>query len=176
MTDIIVLPKRELALPRGHWHVQKWESKEHELSGDKPLWEEEFDNGITDAGIHFVLDRFTNVGTPSALSWYGGLINNSGFTGLAAADTAASHSGWTELTDYSESVRQTLNFSAAASRAISDSISFSINATVAVNGLFVISDNTKSGTSGTLFSTASFSSVQNFVNGNTATANYTLSD
>ena len=160
----------------GKWRIRTWESLAHAKDGRDPMDEFEQRNGITDVGIHFVLDRFTDVGTPSALAWYAGLIDNSGFTGLAAADTMASHAGWTESTAYSESVRQTLSFSAAASRTISDSVTFSINATVTINGLFINSDNTKSGTTGTLFSTASFASTASLVSGNALTANYSLSD
>lgn len=179
----IILPADQLILPNrrliyGRWNkVCGWRDKEHELSGENPLWETEFPNGITDVGIHFVLDRFTDIGTPAALSWSAGLIDNSGFSGVADADTAASHTGWTELQSYDEAVRQALNFSAAASRTINDSVSFSINATVTIKGIFVISDNTKGGTTGTLFSTALFSgTAPSFVSGNTFTANYTLSD
>lgn len=159
---------------RGRWTgVTAWKG---EAFNSQKLWEVDFNNGITDVGIHFALDRLTNVGSPSALSWYAGLIDNTSFTGVADTDTMASHSGWIENVDYSESVRQTLNFSAAASRTISDSVSFSINATVTIKGLFVNSDNTKSGTTGTLFSTALFATAPALVSGNTLTANYSLSD
>ena len=121
----------------GCWSVQGWESKAHELDGKDPIFELVDHNGIVDDGIHYVLDRFTDVGTPAAKTWYAGLIDNSGFTGLSDSDTHASHSGWTENTDYSEGARQTLSFSAAATRSISDSVSFSINATVTIEGLFV---------------------------------------
>ena len=165
-------------LIRGRWNVKAWESKAHELDGTSPIAVAEFSNGITDEGIHHVLDRFTDFTgpEPTLAPWYAGLIDSSGFTGVDASDTMASHTGWTENQSYSESVRQTLSFGAAAARAISDSVSFSINATVTIQGLFVPSDNTKGGTSGTLFSTALFSTPPALVSGNTLTANYTLSD
>lgn len=161
----------------GVWGLQAWESKAHEIDGRDPIFEFVDHNGIVDDGIHYVLDRFTNVGTPAAKTWYAGLINNSGFTGLSDSDTHASHSGWTESQDYSEGARQTLSFSAAATRSISDSVSFSINATVTIEGLFVSDTSTKgSVASATLFSTAQFTSAPSLVSGNTLTANYTLSD
>lgn len=163
----------------GRWsNVQAWESKAHERDGMSPMWTTEFPNGITDEGIHHVLDRFTDITAPTLTlaPWAAGLIDASGFTGVADADTMSSHSGWTEATQYDESVRQNLAFSAAATRAISDSVSFAINATKTIQGLFVSSDNTKSGTSGTLFSTALFATPPALVSGNTLTANYTLSD
>jgi len=162
----------------GHWSVAGWESKAHEADGTSPIFSMEQPNGIVDTGIHHVLDRFNDTAGPEATlaPWYAGLIDNASFTGLADADTMASHAGWIENQDYSESVRQTLSFAAAASRSISDSVSFSINATVTIEGLFVSSDSTKGGTSGTLFSTAQFASAPALVSGNTLTANYTLSD
>lgn len=163
---------------RGHHVVRAWESKAHELDGCDPVWEASVPNGITDEGIHHVLDRFTDIDGPTTTlaPWYAGLIDNSGFTGVADGDTMSSHSGWSVNQDYSESVRQTLNFSSAASRAISDTVSFSINATVTIQGLFISSDNTKGGTSGTLFSTALFGTPPALVSGNTLTSNYSLSD
>ena len=161
----------------GCWAVQAWESKAHEQDGRDPIFELVDHNGIVDDGIHYVLDRWTDVGTPAAKTWYAGLIDNAGFTGLSDSDTHASHSGWTENTDYSEGARQTLSFSAAASRSVSDSVSFSINATVTIEGLFVADNSTKgSVAAATLFSTAQFASAPALVSGNTLTANYTLSD
>jgi len=166
-------------LLKGYWKLQAWENQAHQLDGrSRPMWALEGPNGIVDTGIHHVLDRFNDTAGPEATlaPWYAGLIDNASFTGLADADTMASHAGWIENQDYSESVRQTLSFAAAASRSISDSVSFSINATVTIEGLFVASDSTKGGTSGTLFSTAQFASAPALVSGNTLTANYTLSD
>jgi len=168
---------------RGRWtgvsafrSVKAREAHLRGVAGCGPMWAIDFSNGITDVGIHFVLDRFSNVGAPSALTWYAGLMDNAGFTGVASADTALSHTGWSESVAYDESVRQTLAFSAASARAISDSVSFTMNATTTVKGLFVISDNTKSGTAGTLFSTALFVTPPALVSGNVLTANYSLSD
>lgn len=136
----------------------------------------DFDNGITDVGIHYVLDTSFR-GTAQTSTWYAGLIDNAGYTGVAASDTSASHAGWSELhTQYDEAARQTLSFAAAATRSITAEVSFTFNATKTVQGVFVISVSTKGGTTGTLFSTALFSSPPGLVSGNVLTANYTLSD
>lgn len=135
----------------------------------------EFPNGITDVGIHYLLEAGFRGGTAIS-SWYAGLIDNSGYTGVNASDTMSSHTGWSESTDYNESVRQTLSFGAAASRQITAQVSFTMNATKTIQGIFVTSDNTKSGTTGTLWSTALFASAPSLVSGNVLTANYTLSD
>jgi hypothetical protein len=161
---------------RGRWTgVQAWKGRPNQ---SELLWSVDFPNGITDEGIHHALDRFTDITgpEPTLAPWHAGLIDNASFTGVDTSDTMASHTGWIENQDFSESVRQQLNFSAAATRTISDSVSFSINATVTIRGLFVTSDNTKGGTSGTLFSTALFATPPSLVSGNSLTANYSLSD
>ncbi len=166
---------------RGRWNASVWKNAAHREAflrgepGVEPLLTNAFDNGVTDVGIHYVLDTSFR-GTAAITTWYALLMDNASYTGVAAADTMASHSGWIENVDYDESVRQTLSFAAASSRAISDSVSFTMNATVTIKGLGVNSDNTKSGTTGTLFSTALFGTPPALVSGNVLTANYSLSD
>jgi hypothetical protein len=76
----------------------------------------------------------------------------------------ASHAGWTEVTAYSEANRPTAVFgtpTTADPSVISNSASvavFSINGTTTVGGAFLTTDNTKGGTSGTLFSASDFQS------------------
>lgn len=136
----------------------------------------DFANGITDVGIHYLLEAGFRDGA-KITAWYAGLIDNAGYTGVAAGDTMSSHTGWTEIsTQYDEATRQTLSFGAAASRAITASVSFTMNDTKTIKGIFVTSVNTKGGTTGTLWSTALFSSPPGLVSGNVLTANYTLSD
>lgn len=78
----------------------------------------------------------------------------------ADANTAASHAGWTELTAYSEANRQALTLGTAAAGQIDNTAAkatFTCNANGTVAGaLFIISNNTKGGTTGTLFSVAPF--------------------
>lgn len=175
-------------LPSGTWRdIKVWECKEDEILAKlgydvKPLFTlPDQPNGITTEGINYLLEVGfrSDAGSPVAqlAPWYAGLIDNSGYTGVAAADTMSSHSGWSEITtQYDESVRQTLAFAAASSRQITASVSFTMNATKTVQGIFVVSNSTKGGTTGTLFSTALFSSPPSLISGNVLTANYTLSD
>jgi len=170
---------------RGRWlNTRIFENADHHKdfkkwggANVKPLWSlDELCNGITDEGIHYNLDTaFTNNDTAET-AWYAGLINNAGFTGVDATDVMSSHSGWAESTDYTESVRQTLSFAAAASRSITAEVSFTMNATVTIDGLFVVTNNTKGGTSGVLWSTALYSTGPDLESGNVLTSNYTLSD
>ena len=71
----------------------------------------------------------------------------------------SSHAGWTEVTAYSESVRQTLTLGTVSSQSVDNSASkavYSINGTATVGGIFVTTDSTKSGTSGTLYGGGAF--------------------
>lgn len=166
---------------KGRWDsIQIWKSVEDYEAFKRgefvmPLFFHDVNNGITDEGIHYLLEAGFRDGT-KITAWYAGLIDNSGYTGVDPADTMASHTGWSEATQYDEADRQTLTFGAAATRKITASVSFTMNATKTIEGIFVTSDNTKSGTTGTLWSTALFSSAPGLVSGNVLTANYTLSD
>lgn len=138
--------------------------------------EYDFPNGITDVGMNHILETQFNGGTP-VTSWFIGLMNNSGFTALAAADTMSSHTGWTELTAYTEATRPEWTAGTAAARAITNAsvVDFTMNATNVVKGIFITSVSTKSGTTGTLWSTASFSSTASVVNTDVLKITYSVS-
>src|SRR4030042_322192 len=111
----------------------------------------EFPNGIVDDGLNSILDVQCH-GASQIATWYVGLVNNSGWTAFADADTLASHAGWAELTAYTEANRVEWAEDAAASRSISNTTTadFSINANNHSHGLFVSSNNVKStGNTGT---------------------------
>lgn len=139
-------------------------------------WEQEFPNGIVDEGIEQLLDAGFNGGTQIS-TWYMGLVDNSGFSAFANSDTMSSHGGWTESTAYSEGTRPEWTAGAAASRAVTNSVTvdFSINATVTIKGIFIPSDSTKGGTTGTLWSTAAFASNASATSGDTLKVTYTVS-
>ena len=137
----------------------------------------EVPNGIVDVGLNHILDTQFNGGSQIS-TWYIGLVDNSGFSAFADADTLASHAGWSEFTSYTESNRVTWSSDAASSRSVSNSSTadFSINATGNVKGIFVSSNNVKTtGNTGTLWSTAAFSSVVATANGDTLKVTYTVS-
>ena len=95
----------------------------------------------------------------------------------AAADTMASHAAWTEVVDYSQSVRQTLTLGTAAAGSIDNSASkatYSINGTATVAGAFINSDSAKSGTAGTLYGVVDFGSSRAVINGDTLEVTVTL--
>lgn len=138
-------------------------------------FDREFDweNADTNAGLNSMLDVYFNSGT-QITTWYLGLIDNTGFTSVAASDTMSSHTGWSESTAYSESVRQTWTSGAASGQAVTNAatVNFTANATVTVKGIFITSSNTKGGTTGTLFATAT-GSAQSFTSGQVMKMTYT---
>ena len=137
----------------------------------------EFPNDVTNEGKNTWLDVMFNGGTqiPNN-SWYIALINNSGFSALAAADTMASHAGWAEATGYSQSTRVAWGSGAAASQSVTNASPavFDMNATATIYGIFVTSGSAKSGTSGKLWATAGFTSPVPVVNGDQLKVTYTV--
>lgn len=137
----------------------------------------EIPNGIVDAGLNNILDVMFHGETQTA-TWYIGLVDNAGWTAWADADTLASHAGWSEFTDYTEGTRVAWTEGAASSRSMTNAATcdFSINATGNVKGIFISSNSVKStGNTGTLWSTAAFSSVVATANGDTLKVTYTVS-
>ena len=145
-------------------------------------WQAEKHNLVVNVGLKDMNDKyFTGSGYTAA--WYIGLYGAASSNNPAAGDTMASHAGWTEVTDYSQSTRPAATFAAATTAdpsVITNSASpatFSINGTTVVGGAFLTSDNTKGGTTGILFSASDFQSPgdRSVVNGDTLTVTYTFS-
>jgi len=102
-----------------------------------------------------------------------------------AADTMSSHSGWTENVGYSQSTRPAAAFGSASASGggagsagtgtISTSATaFTINASGTIAGAFLTTSNTKSGTTGTLYSAGSFTTGNRSVlSGDTLNVTYT---
>jgi len=109
-------------------------------------------------------------GSAYTAAWYVGLVDNAGFTAYAAADTMASHGGWAESVAYSNANRVTWTGGTAAAGSIDNSASpaaFNINATATIRGAFMVTDNTKSGTTGVLHSEADFAVARSVISGDT---------
>lgn len=145
-------------------------------------WEDWAHNLVVNQGLQDMNTKYFS-GSAYTAAWYLGLVNNTPTPSYAAGDTAALHSGWSETTAYSQANRPTAIFGTATTAdpsVISNSgapASFSINATVTVAGAFLISNNTKGGTSGVLFSVATFQSpgARSVVNGDTLSVTYQFS-
>ena len=133
-------------------------------------------NGVTDVGMNYLLGASFDAVT-AITSWYLGLIDNVGYSALAAADTMASHAGWAENADYDEATRPEWAPAAPSARAVANTttVDFTINDTVALRGVFINSVNTISGTLGTLWATALFGSTLNLVTSDILKITYTVS-
>lgn len=137
----------------------------------------EFNNDIVNVGKNDILGVYFSGATQTAsANWVIGLISNSGYSALAAADTMASHAGWTEFTGYSQSNRVAWGPGSASSQSVTNSTpaTFDINASGTVKGIFVTNNNTKGGTSGTLWATALFSADVPVTNGDQLKVTYTV--
>ncbi len=137
---------------RGEWYVEHY--REGALLGRY-----RFPNGITNVGKNYILDvGFNSITQISQSSWCVGIIDNAGFSALAPADTMSSHGGWSEFTSYSQSTRVAWGSGSASGQQISNATAdtFDLTASGTLYGIFVNSDNTKGGTTGTLWSTAAF--------------------
>ena len=123
-------------------------------------WAESFDNLVVTVGRNKYLDATLKTGLTSP-AWFVGLVTGPGGSNTyAAADTMASHAGWTESTAYSEATRQAFTAGTVASGSVDNSAAkavFSINATATIGGAFMVDNSTKSGTTGTLLGVGSFS-------------------
>jgi len=142
-------------------------------------WEERNHNLVVNEGLKDMNDKYFS-GSAYTAAWYIGLVQGpaSGTT-FAAADTLASHAGWTEDTAYTGN-RKTATFGAATTAdpsVISNSGSpaqFTMNGTTTIGGAFLCS--VDSGTSGILFSASDFQSPgdRSVVNGDVLNVTYTF--
>lgn len=150
---------------------------EHVRNGEV-LQKQDFHNDITNEGKNTLFEIMFHDGSQIAsANWAIGLISSAGYSALAATDVMASHPGWTEFTGYTASTRVAWGPGAAASQSITNAspATFNINATGTVKGIFVTSNNTISGTTGKLWSTALFSADVPVNNGDQLRVTYTVS-
>lgn len=114
-------------------------------------------NGINNTALNDILSVYLGGGTQKP-TWHFGCIDNAGFSALNVNDTIASHAGWVENQAYAEAVRQTFTPGAVAGQAITNPTpaTFTINAPAVIQGLFLVSNNVKGGTSGLLWATGLF--------------------
>lgn len=141
----------------------------------KIKWVEEGANLVTNAGLDDVLGKYLK-GSAYTAAFYVGLID--GTPTIAAGDTMSSHAGWSEVTAYSESNRQTLTLGSVASQSVDNSASTAVitcNADSTVfGGAFLVTNNTKGGTTGVLFAALAFSANRTLNNGETLEITWTL--
>lgn len=137
-------------------------------------WSEQIKNLVVTAGKNNMLDEYFTGVTYSA-AWYLGLVDGASSPTYNAADTMLSHAGWTEFTAYSNGTRPapTWNAATGGSKA-TNATAFNINGSGTVAGAFMTTNNTISGTTGTLFSAGNFSGGSRTVaSGDTLNVTYT---
>jgi len=132
-------------------------------------WEENKKNLITTAGLNHILDTQFHAST-QVTTWYIGL---KGAGTPVAADTMASHSSWSEITDYSGN-RNAWTEGAASSGSMtnSSSVDFSVTGTATVAGAFL--NTAATGTAGTLYGVVDFSSSRAVISGDTLQVTVTV--
>lgn len=145
-------------------------------------WEAEKRNLVVNVGLRDMNEKYFT-GSSYTATWFIGLYGAAASNNPAAGDTAVSHAGWTEVTAYSQATRPACSFGSATTAdpsVITNSGSpaqFSINGTTVVGGAFLISDSTKGGTTGVLFSAADFESPgdRSVVSGDILNCTYSFS-
>lgn len=146
-------------------------------------WKDKAKNLVVNVGLKDMNDKYF-FGSSYTATWYLGLITGPGSgTTISASDTMSSHAGWSENTSYSQATRPACSFGAATTAdpsVISNSASvavFSINGTATIAGAFLTSNNTKSGTTGILFSASDFQSPGDraVISGDTLNVTYQFS-
>jgi len=166
----------EAAQATGKYHVE-CRDKDGNLK-----WTAESKNLVVNAGLAYMAGTaLTSVA--QITTWYLGLYGAAASNTPAAGDTMSSHAGWTEIVPYSNANRVTATFVTATTAnpsVVTNTASpaiFNIDSTATVGGAFLTSSNTKSGTTGTLFSAADFGSPgdRSVVNGDTLSVTYTFS-
>jgi hypothetical protein len=145
-------------------------------------WREDNHNLVVNEGLQDMNTKYFS-GSSYTAAWYLGLYGAASSNNPAAGDTMASHAGWTEVTAYSNATRPAAVFGTATTAdpsVINNSGSiavFNINGTTTVGGAFLTSNNTKGGSTGTLFSASDFQSPgdRSVVNGDTLNVTYEFS-
>jgi hypothetical protein len=122
-------------------------------------WAARSKNLVVNVGLKDMCDKYF-LGAAYTAAWFIGLYGPAATNNPAATDSAGAHPGWVEVVPYSNATRPAVVFalSLAANPAIITNVAspavFNINAIGIVGGAFLISNNTKSGTTGILFSAA----------------------
>jgi hypothetical protein len=145
-------------------------------------WEAESKNLVVNGGLQDMNAKYFT-GSAYTAAWYIGLYGAGASNTPAASDTMSSHAGWTEIVPYSNATRPVCTFATpttanpSVATNTASPASYNINATATVGGAFLVSNSTKSGSTGTLYSAADFGAPgdRSVVSGDILTVSYTLS-
>lgn len=129
-------------------------------------WANEFDNVVTTVGKNYMLDNFLAGSAFTQTGPYMGLISSVSWSATAAADTMASHAGWTEAGStnaptFAARIAPAWSAASAGSKGTSAAVSFTMTGAGTLQGAFIVLGSgavtTLMSTAGTLFSAGAFS-------------------
>lgn len=127
-------------------------------------WSETIHNLVVTVGLNDILDKYWKGSAYSAAHY----IFLKGAGSVVAGDTMASHSGWSEVTVYSQAARPTLTWGTVSGGSVAATAAeFSMNDTYTVAGAGITTNATKGGTSGTLVGAGDFSTSRSGGSGDT---------
>jgi hypothetical protein len=132
-------------------------------------------NIVVNEGLNNILSVMFNGGTQTT-TWYVGIFEGN-YTPVATVTAATIASASTESTAYTAATRPEYVEAAPSGQSITNSAnraSFVFNASKTIYGAFLVSTNTKSGTTGVLFSAARFSSSKAVESGDELLLTYTF--
>jgi hypothetical protein len=151
----------------------------------REVWAEPAHNVVCTVGKNLALDTFIAGSSYTATGPYMGLISSVSWSAVAAGDTMASHSGWTEAGSTNAptfSARGTPAWSSASAgaKATSSAVSFTMTGAGTLKGCFLVYGSgavtTLMNTSGTILSAGAFTGGDQAVSsGNVVTVTYYLS-
>lgn len=126
-------------------------------SKGKFKWRDKIENLVVNEGLDDALDKYFKGSSYTAIH-YCGLTGS--LPTFVPTNTLVSHA-WTEVTAYSETVRQAVSWGSVSSQSLNNSSSkavFSINADLTtLGGAFICTNYTKGGTTGILYGGGAFS-------------------
>lgn len=156
------------------------------LRNGEVIWEDVYENTVVTVGKNLALDTFLAGSAYTVTGPYLGLISSVSYSAINAADTMASHAGWTEAgvtnaPTYSGN-RKTAAWSAASggSKSLSATADFTFTGSGTIKGSFMVfgsgAVNTIDSTAGTLLSAGLFTTGDKVVaNTDVLQVSYSLS-
>jgi len=120
-------------------------------------WRDTIENLVVTVGKNDLLDKYF-AGSGYTAAWYMGLVDGASAPTYNAADTLASHAGWTESTAYSGSNRITVAWNSASSGSTaSTGTSFTMTGSATIAGALLCQTQVRATTTGVLYSAGNFS-------------------
>ena len=156
-----------------------------EYEGGPLVWEEKISNVVATVGKNLMLQTALTGSAYTVVGPYMGLISSVSFTAVAAADTMASHTGWTEAGStnaptFAARIAPAFGTAATGAIALSAATSFTMTGAGTLQGAFIAygtgAVTTLMSTAGTLLSAGVFTAGAQPVNSaNVVQVSYSLS-